>query len=86
MNISWRKGKSRRRNSPYDAPLFFAKGNDKSRGVVDFRAVNRTSEEINTSTPGPDEMFDQSGGANAFSEIDLETGFHQSRLKAEDVE
>jgi Reverse transcriptase (RNA-dependent DNA polymerase) len=31
-------------------------------------------------------MFDRFGGARVFSKLDLMTGFHQIRLKPEDVE
>jgi Reverse transcriptase (RNA-dependent DNA polymerase) len=81
------KGKIRPSKSPYGAPLFFVKyGNKPIRGVVDYRALNRITKKNNAPLPRSDEMFDGLGGARVFSKLDLKTGFHQIRLKPEDVE
>ena len=81
-----KKGKIRRSKSPYGAPLFFVKEPDKLRGVVDYRALNRITKRNNAPIPRSDEMFDRIGGARVFSRLDLKTGFHQIRMKPEDVE
>ena len=81
-----KKGKIRRSRSPYDAPLFFVKEDDKLRGVVDYRALNRITKKNNAPIPRSDEMFDRIGGARVFSRLDLKTGFHQIRMRAEDIE
>lgn len=81
-----RKGKIRRSKSPYGAPLFFVKEEDKLRGVVDYRALNRITKRNNAPIPRSDEMFDRIGGARVFSRLDLKTGFHQIRMKPGDVE
>ena len=82
-----KKGKIRPSRSPYGAPLFFEKdGNKPLRGVVDYRALNRITKRNNAPLPRSDEMFDRLGGARAFSKLDLKTGFHQIRLRAEDIE
>jgi len=81
-----KKGKIRRSKSPYGAPLFFVKEEDKLRGVVDYRALNRITKRNNAPIPRSDEMFDRLGGAKVFSRLDLKTGFHQIRMKAEDIE
>jgi Reverse transcriptase (RNA-dependent DNA polymerase) len=81
------KGKIRPSKSPYGAPLFFVKdGNKPMRGVVDYRALNRITKKNNAPLPRSHGMFDRLGGARVFSKLDLKTGFHQIRLKPEDVE
>lgn len=82
-----KKGKIRPSKSPYGAPLFFVKDGDKPlRGVVDYRALNRITKRNNAPLPRSDEMFDRLGGARVFSKLDLKTGFHQIRLRPEDIE
>ena len=82
-----KKGKIRPSKSPYGAPLFFIKEKDKPlRGVVDYRALNRITKRNNTPLPRSDEMFDILGEARVFSKMDLKTGFHQIRVKPEDIE
>ena len=82
-----KKGKIRPSKSPYGASLFFVKEKGKSlRGVVDYRALNRITKRNNTPLPRSDEMLDQLGGARVFSKLDLKTGFHQIRVRPEDVE
>jgi Reverse transcriptase (RNA-dependent DNA polymerase) len=81
------QGKIRSSKSPYGAPLFFVKDGDKPlRGVVDYRALNRITKPNNASLPRSDEMFDRLGGARVFSKLDLKTGFHQIRIRPEDIE
>ena len=48
--------------------------------------LNKITKNNNTPIPRSDEMFDRIGGAKVFSKLDLKTGFHQIRVKAEDVE
>lgn len=73
--------------SPYGAPLFFVMEKDmKLRGVVDYRALNRITKINSTPLPRSDDMFDSLGDASVFSKLDLKTGFHQIRLKPEEIE
>ncbi len=81
------KGKIRPSKSPYGAPLFFVKEKNKPlRGVVDYRALNRVTKRNSSPLPRSDEMFDRLGNARIFSKLDLKTGFHQIRVKEENVE
>lgn len=81
-----KKGKIRRSKSPFGASLFLVKEKDKLRAVVDYRALNRITKRNNTPLPRPDEMFDRLAGACYFSKLDLKTGFHQIRVRPEDIE
>ena len=82
-----KKKKIRPSRSPYVFPLFFVKEKSgKLRGVVDYRALNRITKRNNVSLSRSDEMFDRIGEAKLFSKMDLKTGFHQIRMKPEDIE
>lgn len=81
-----RNGKIRRSKFPIGASLFFVKHKGSLRGVVDYRALNRITKRNNAPLPRADEMFDRLGEARVFSKLDLKTGFHQIRVKPEDIE
>lgn len=82
-----KKGNIRPSKSPYGASLFFVKDKNKAlRGVVDYRALNRITKKNNAPLLRSDEMFDRLGGARLFSKLDLKTGFHQIRVRPEDIE
>ena len=81
-----RQGSIRRSKSPLGASLFFVKDKRKLRAVVDYRALNRIAKRNNTPLPRPDEMSDRLGEAGVFSKLDLKTGFHQIRVRPEDIE
>jgi len=78
--------KIRPSKSPYGAPLFFVKQKNGLRGVIDYRALNRITKKNRALIPRMDEMFDRLGGAQVFSKMDLKTGYHQIRIRPEDVE
>ena len=66
---------------------FFIKEKDKPlRRVVDYRDLNRITKRNNAPLPRSDEMFDLLGKTKFFSKMDLRTGFHQIRVKPDDVE
>lgn len=81
-----KKGKIRPSKSHYEAPLFFVMNKDSLRGVVDYRALSRTTNKSRTPIPRTDEMFDRLFGATVFSKLDFKTGCHQIRVKPEDIE
>ena len=72
--------------SPYGAPvLFVAKKEGSLRMVVDYRALNSITIKDNYPLPRTDELFDQLQGARIFTKLDLRSGYHQIRVKPEDV-
>ncbi|RVW60606.1 Retrovirus-related Pol polyprotein from transposon 17.6 [Vitis vinifera] len=52
---------------------------------IDYRKLNRVTVKNKYPLPRIDDLFDQLKGAKYFSKIDLRTGYHQLRVREEDV-
>ncbi|PNY16525.1 retrotransposon-related protein [Trifolium pratense] len=72
--------------SPWGAPVLLVKKKDgSSRLCVDYRQLNKVTIKNKYPLPRIDDLMDQLCGAVVFSKIDLRTGYHQIRVKSEDV-
>ena len=72
--------------SPWGAPVLFVKKKDGSlRLCIDYRELNKVTVKNKYPLPRIDDLFDQLAGASVFSKIDLRSGYHQLRIKKEDV-
>jgi hypothetical protein len=72
--------------SPFGAPVLFVKKKDgTTRMCIDYRALNDITVKNSYPLPRIDELFDRLQGARYFSKFDLRSGYHQIRVKAEDV-
>jgi hypothetical protein len=72
--------------SPWGAPVLLVKKKDGgSRLCVDYRQLNKATIKNRYPLPCIDDLMDQLRGASIFSKIDLRTGYHQIRVKTEDV-
>nr|CAD1842324.1 unnamed protein product [Ananas comosus var. bracteatus] len=72
--------------SPWGAPVLFVKKKDGSlRLCVDYRELNKVTIKNKYPLPRIDDLFDQLQGSYVFSKIDLQSGYHQLRVRAEDV-
>jgi hypothetical protein len=72
--------------SPWGAPVLFVKEKDGSlRLCIDYRELNRVTVKNKYPLPRIDDLLDQLAGAAVFSKIDLRIGYHQLRIKKEDV-
>ena len=72
--------------SPWGAPVLFVKKKDGSmRLCMDYRELNKVTIKNKYPLPRIDDLFDQLHGASVFSKIDLRTGYHQLRIKKEDI-
>uniref|UniRef100_A0A2N9I1S3 RNA-directed DNA polymerase n=1 Tax=Fagus sylvatica TaxID=28930 RepID=A0A2N9I1S3_FAGSY len=80
------KGFIRPSVSPWGAPVLFVKKKDGSmRLCIDYREINRVTVRNKYPLPRIDDLFDQLQGAQIFSKIDLRSGYHQLKIKPDDV-
>jgi hypothetical protein len=73
-------------SSPWGAPVLFVKKKDGSMRIcVDYRSLNEVTIKNKYPLPRIDDLFDQLKGAKYFSKIDLRSGYHQLKIKNNDV-
>ncbi|GJS43451.1 putative reverse transcriptase domain-containing protein [Tanacetum coccineum] len=72
--------------SPWGAPILFVKKKDYSmRLCIDYRELNHITVRNRYPLPRIDDLFHQLQGAKFFSKINLRSGYHQLRVKEQDV-
>ena len=72
--------------SPWGAPVLFVKKNDGSmRLCIYYRELNKITIRNRYPLPHIDDLFDQLQGARFFSKIYLRSGYHQLRVRDQDV-
>eukprot|EP00253_Pinus_taeda_P006262 PITA_06262 len=72
--------------SPWGAPVLFVKKKDGTlRMCIDYRQLNKLTIKNKYPLPWIDELLDQVKGATVFSKINLQSGYHQIRIKDEDI-
>nr|GEZ98830.1 putative reverse transcriptase domain-containing protein [Tanacetum cinerariifolium] len=80
------KGFIRPSHSPWGAPvLFVKKKNGALRMCIDYRELNKLTIKSRYPLPRIDDLFDQLQGACCFSKIYLRSGYHQLRVREEDI-
>ncbi|GJY20149.1 putative reverse transcriptase domain-containing protein [Tanacetum coccineum] len=52
---------------------------------IDYRELNKLTVKNRYPLPRIDDLFDQLQGSNAYSKIDLRSGYHQLRVREEDI-
>jgi hypothetical protein len=65
--------------------LFVKKKDGSLRLFIDFRQLNKVTVKNKYPLPMIDDLFDQLNDAKIFSKIDLNSGYHQVRIKKEDI-
>ncbi|GJV62672.1 ribonuclease H-like domain-containing protein [Tanacetum coccineum] len=67
-------------------PVLFVKNKDESfRMCIDYRELNKLTMKNNYPLPKIDDLFDQLQGSGIYSNIDLRSGYHQLRVREEDI-
>lgn len=72
--------------SPWGGMVLFVKKKDGSlRLCIDYRELNKVTIKNKYLLPRIHDLFDQLNGANYFSKTDLRSGYHQLKVREEDV-
>ncbi|GJZ26924.1 putative reverse transcriptase domain-containing protein [Tanacetum coccineum] len=80
------KGFIRPSSSVWGAPVLFVKNKDGSlRMCIDYRELNKLTVKNRYPLPRINDMFDQLQGSSVYSKIDLRSGYHQLRVRDEDI-
>nr|GFB07088.1 reverse transcriptase [Tanacetum cinerariifolium] len=80
------KGFIRPSSSPWGAPVLVVKKNDGSfRMCIDYRELNKLMMKNRFPLPRIDNLLDQLQGLSVYSKINLRSGYHQLRVREEDI-
>jgi hypothetical protein len=80
------KGFIRPSTSPWGCPAIFVKKKDGTlRMCIDYRPLNAVTIKNKYPLPRIDTLFDQLAEAKVFSKIDLRSGYHQIKIRPQDI-
>nr|GFB12474.1 hypothetical protein [Tanacetum cinerariifolium] len=80
------KGFIRPSSSPWGASVLFVKKKDGSfKMCIDYQELNKLTVKNRYPLPRIDDLFDQLQGYSVYSKIDLRSGYHQLRVREDDI-
>ncbi|GJU44617.1 putative reverse transcriptase domain-containing protein [Tanacetum coccineum] len=80
------KGFIRPSSTPWGAPVLFVKKKDGSfRMCIDYQELNKLTMKNRYPLPRINDLFDQLQGSSVYLKIDLRSGYHQLRVREEDI-
>ncbi|GJU47097.1 putative reverse transcriptase domain-containing protein [Tanacetum coccineum] len=80
------KGFTRPSSSHWGAPVLFFKKKDGSfQMCINYRELNKLTVNMRYPLPRIDDLFDQLQGSSVYSKINLRSGYHQLRVREEDI-
>jgi hypothetical protein len=80
------KGYIRRSFSPWAFPVLLVEKKDGAKRMcIDYRDLNAVTIKNKHPLPRIEDLFDQLQGACVFSKIDLRSGYHQLKIRPEDI-
>src|SRR4051812_3390304 len=86
IDESLRKGFIRPSSSAWGAPSLFVKKSDgTNRLVQDYRPINEATIHKKYPLPRINNLYGQLAGSKVFSKLDLRLGYHQIRVREEDI-
>nr|GEZ48635.1 putative reverse transcriptase domain-containing protein [Tanacetum cinerariifolium] len=85
-NVVTYRGFIRSSTSPWGARVLFVKKKDGSfRMCIDYHELNKLTVKNSYPLPRINDLFDQLQGSSVYSKIDLRSGYHQLRVRDEDI-
>src|SRR3954464_2652232 len=86
IDMALHKGFIRPSSSAWGAPSLFVKKSDgTNRLVQDYRPINQATIQNKYPLPRINDLYDQLAGSTVFSKLDLRLGYHQIRVRKEDI-
>jgi len=81
------KGLIRPSTFPWGAPVLLANKKDGGKRLcIDYRELNKVTIKNKYPLPRLDDLFDQLNGARVYSKLDLQSGYHQLKVKKENIQ
>nr|GEX81013.1 putative reverse transcriptase domain-containing protein [Tanacetum cinerariifolium] len=71
--------------SPWGSPVLFVKKDRSFRMCIDYQELNKLTIKNHYPLPMIDDLFDQLQGSSVYLKIDLRSGYHQLRVRDEDI-